>query len=326
VANDPAEENMKELRFDGRVALVTGAGRGVGRAHALSLASRGAKVVVADPGVALDGSGSSKGPAHEVVAEIKAAGGEAVACFASVADEKGAAAMVQLALDTYGRLDVLINNAGINGPELFEQHSNEDFRRMCDVLYLGTVYVTKAAWSHFMTVRRGRIVNTCSEGPLGIHEKMTAYGGAKGGVIALTLALAAEGPKYGISVNGFSPRVSTRMSSPEVLSRVYDRPVEDFGSMLSTFPPELASPAAVYLAHDSCPLNGVILVCGGGQILRMAVMLNQGVTSEAMSLETIAANVDKIIDMSGAVNVGVGAGGTAVLPETKLAGGRQGLK
>ena len=317
---------MKELRFDGQVALVTGAGRGVGRAHALSLAARGAKVVIADTGVALDGSGSSKGPADEVVREIKAAGGEAIACFGSVADEKGAAAMVQLALDTYGRLDVLINNAGINGPELFEQHTNEDFRRMCDVLYLGTVYVTKAAWSHFIKVRRGRIVNTCSEGPLGIHEKMTAYGGAKGGVIALTLALAAEAPKYGIGVNGFSPRVSTRMSSPEVLSRVYDRPVADFGSMLSTFPPELASPAAVYLAHDSCPLNGVILVCGGGQVLRIAILMNQGVTSAAMSPETIAANVDKIIDMSGAVNVGVGAGGAAVLPEVKLPPGRKALQ
>jgi NAD(P)-dependent dehydrogenase (short-subunit alcohol dehydrogenase family) len=317
---------MQELRFDGKVVLITGAGRGVGRAHALSLASRGAKIVVADPGVALDGSGSSKGPADDVVKEIKAAGGEAIACFASVADEKGAGEMVQLALDTYGRLDVLINNAGINGPELFERHSGEDFRRMCDVMYLGTVYVTQAAWSHFMKVRRGRIVNTCSEGPLGIHEKMTAYGSAKGGVIALTLTLAAEAPKYGISVNGFSPRVSTRMSSPEVLSQVYERPVADFSSMLSTFPPELASPAAVYLAHDSCRLNGVILACGGGQVLRFAILMNQGFTSAAMSPETIAANIDKIVDMSGAVNVGVGAGGSAVLPEVKLPAGRKGLE
>ena len=319
-------DQMSQLRFDGQVAIITGGGRGVGRMHALSLAARGARIVVVDRGVALDGSGRSNGPADDVVKEIKAAGGDAVACYESVSDEKGAAAMVRAALDTYGRLDVLINNAGINGPELFEIHTADQFRRMSEVLYLGTVYVTQAAWPHFMKARRGRIVNTCSEGPLGIHEKMTAYGGAKGGVLGLTLALAAEGPKYGISVNGFSPRVSTRMSAPEVLARVYDRPVGDFASMLSTFPPELASPAAIYLAHDSCPLNGVILVCGGGQALRMAVMMNQGITSEAMSPETLAANVEKLIDMSAAENVGVGAGGTAALPETRLAGGRHGLK
>jgi NAD(P)-dependent dehydrogenase (short-subunit alcohol dehydrogenase family) len=243
-----------------------------------------------------------------------------------VTDEKGAAVMVQVALDTYGRLDVLINNAAINEPELFEIHTADQFRRISDVSYLGTVYVTQAAWPHFRKAGRGRIVNTCSEGLLGIHEKMTAYGGAKGGVLGLTLTLAAEGHKHGISVNGFSPRVSTRMSAPEILARVYDRPVGDFASMVSTFPPELASPAAIYLAHDSCPLNGVILVCGGGQVLRMAVMMNQGITSEAMSPETIAANVDKVIDMSAAANVGVGAGGSAALPETKLAGGRKGLK
>jgi NAD(P)-dependent dehydrogenase (short-subunit alcohol dehydrogenase family) len=317
---------MKELRFEGKVALITGAGRGVGRAHALALAARGAKVVVADRGVALDGSGASDGPANDVVKEIKAAGGEAVACFESVADEKGAAAMVQQTLDTYGRLDVLINNAGINGPELFEVHTNEDFRHLCDVLYFGTVYVTKAAWTPMMKAKHGRIVNTCSEGPLGIHEKMTAYGGAKAGVIGLTLNLAAEGPKYGITVNGFSPRVSTRMSSPEVLAQVYDRPAEDFKPMLTTFTPELASPAAIYLAHDSCTLNGVILVCGGGQVLRLAFMLNQGFTSETLSPEAIAENVGQVIDMSKAANVGVGAGGAAVLPEVKLAGGRHGLK
>jgi NAD(P)-dependent dehydrogenase (short-subunit alcohol dehydrogenase family) len=191
---------------------------------------------------------------------------------------------------------------------------------MIEVHYLGAVYVTRAAWPHFMKARGGRIVNTVSEGPLGIHEKMTSYGGAKGGVMGFTLALAAEGAKYGIAVNGFSPRIATRLSAPEVLAKVYDRPKEQFEKSMAAFPPELASPGAVYLAHESCPLNGVVLVCGGGQVLRMAIMQNQGITSDAMSIEIIAANVGKVIDMSDAQNVGVGVGGAAVLPRVSLAG------
>lgn len=294
----------------------------MGRAHALLLASRGAKVVVADPGVAVDGSGGTNGPADEVVHEIKAAGGDAVACYESVAEESGAAAMVQTALDSFGRLDAVINNAGINGPELFENHTAEQFRRMAEVNYIGTALVCHAAWKHFMKSGGGRIVNTASEGPLGIHAMMTCYGGAKGGVIGLTLALAAEGAKYGIAVNGYSPRIATRMSSPAVMSHVYGRPPESFSKLGSVFPPELASPAAVYLAHESCPLNGVMLCCGGGQVLRMAIMQNDGFTSENMTMETIAEHLDEIIDMSDAANVGVGAR-ESELRKPKLAGGNQ---
>jgi len=314
---------MNELRFDGKVVLITGAGRGVGRSHALSLASRGASIVVADRGVALDGSGGSAGPADEVVEEIRQAGGQAVACCESVTEEKGAAAMVQAALDNFGRLDVLINNAGINGPQLFENHTADDFRRMAEVHYIGSALVAHAAWKHFMAHGGGRIVNTVSEGPLGIHEMMTAYGGAKGGVIGLTLTLAAEAPKYGIAVNAFSPRVSTRMSSPEVMSHVYGRPPETFAKLGEVFPPELCSPAAVYLSHESCPLNGVMLACGGGQVLRFAIMQNQGYTSDHLTVEEIAAHIDQIVDMSDAANVGVGAGGTASQPKAKLAGGNE---
>jgi len=303
---------VSELRFDGRVAVVTGAARGVGRCHALSLASRGAKVVVADYGGALDGTGSSSEPSMQVVEEIKAAGGEAVACHGSVADEAGAESMVQAALNTWGRLDVLINNAGIGDPERFEEQTTEQFRVMAGVQYFGTVHVTKAAWPHFMAAGYGRIVNTCSEGPLGIHEKMTSYGGAKGGVIGFTLALAAEGPKHGISVNGFSPRASTRLSAPEVMAKVYEVPEEHFEASMLAFPPQLASPAAVYLAHESCDLNGVLLVCGGGRVLRMAFAENEGFTTDAMTVEAIASNIDQIVDMSSAQVVGVGSADTAV--------------
>jgi NAD(P)-dependent dehydrogenase (short-subunit alcohol dehydrogenase family) len=298
---------MSELRFDGRVAIVTGGGRGVGRCHALGLAARGARVVVADLGGAVVGGGGSGEPADHVVEEIEAAGGSAVACYGSVADEASAASIVDTALDAFGRVDVVINNAGIGDPELFEDQTTEQFRRVLDVHYLGVVYVTKAAWPHMVRAGYGRIVNTCSEGPLGIHAKMTAYGGAKGGAIGFTLALAAEGPKHGIAVNGFSPRASTRLSAPEIMAKVYDQPVEHFENSMVAFPPELASPAAVYLAHESCSLNGVILVCGGGQVLRLAFCENEGFRSDAMSAEVIAGNIERIVDMSDAAPVGVGS-------------------
>ena len=211
---------MTELRFDDKVAIVTGGGRGVGRCHALNLGARGAKVVVADLGGPVEGTqGSSTAPADGVVGEIVAAGGEAVACYASVAEEAGAASIVEAALDTFGRLDIVVNNAGIGDPERFEDQTIAQFRTMLDVQYLGTVLVTKAAWPHLVAQRSGRVVNTCSEGPLGIHAKMTSYGGAKGGVIGFTLALAAEGPAHGIAVNGFSPRASTRLRRPRSCRR-----------------------------------------------------------------------------------------------------------
>src|SRR6185436_7789930 len=144
--------------------------------------------------------------------EIKAAGGDAVPCHASVAEEAAAASIVETALDTWGRLDVLVNNAGIGAPALFEDQTSDDFRRLLDVHYLGVVYVTKAAWPHMVRSGSGRIVNTCSEVPLGIHGWMTAYGGAKGGAIGFTLTLAAESQKHGIFVNGFSPRSVTRLA------------------------------------------------------------------------------------------------------------------
>jgi NAD(P)-dependent dehydrogenase (short-subunit alcohol dehydrogenase family) len=297
---------MAELRFDGKVALVTGAGRGAGRSHAMMLAARGAKVVVNDPGVSIDGAGFSAGPADEVVAEIRAAGGEAVASYDSVSDEKGAAAMVATAIDTFGRLDVVINNAGIAKPERFEDHTADEFRRMIDVHYLGTVYVCEAAWGHFMQNGGGRIVNTVSEGVMGTLPKTTAYGGAKGAVIGLTLNMAQEGVKYGISVNGFAPRVASRMSTPEVLGNVHDQPPERFASLGNVFMAELCSPAAIYLAHESCPLNGAMLVAGGGRVMRMGFWQNEGLTSANLTIEEIAANIEQISDYGTAYEVAVG--------------------
>jgi NAD(P)-dependent dehydrogenase (short-subunit alcohol dehydrogenase family) len=298
---------MSELRFDGKVAIITGGGRGVGRTHAIELAKRGAKIVVVDPGVALDGSGASAAPAEEVVNEIKAFGGDAVASFEKVNDVAGAARMVETALDNFGGLDILINNAGTSVPELFDIQTLDQFRMLNEVHYLGTVYVTKAAWPHLCKSGKGRLVNTISEGPLGIHERGTGYGGAKAGVIGLTLTLAAEAKFHGVAVNGFAPRIATRLSAPEVLAHVYDRPVELFEKNMAMFPPEKSSPAALYLAHESCKLNGVLLAAGGGLVLRMSIMENAGFRSDDMTVENIAANIDSILDMSSAVDFGAGA-------------------
>jgi NAD(P)-dependent dehydrogenase (short-subunit alcohol dehydrogenase family) len=299
---------MDELRFDGRSAIVTGAGRGVGRCHALLLASRGAKVVVADLGGALAGGGSSPQPAQEVVKEIEAAGGEAVACHASVCEEAGAASIVQTAVDAFGRLDIVVNNAGIAEPDWFEDISLERFRRMIDVHLLGTAYVTAAAWPHLVEAGYGRIVNTTSEGALGTVPKATAYGAAKGGILSFTRELALEAPRHGIRVNAVAPRAQTRLSAPEVMAKTYDVPVDAIpAEAMDVFKPELVSPAAIYLAHDSCELNGEVLISGGGQVMHLAFVVNEGITFDGITPEHIAENLAAVLDLSAAQEVKIEA-------------------
>lgn len=291
---------MEQLRFDGRTAIVTGAGRGVGRAHAQLLAARGAQVVVADLGGQLDGTGSSSAPADEVVKEIEAAGGTVVSCFASVATEEGAATIVGAALEAFGQLDVVINNAGISEPDWFDDLTADRFRRMIDVHYMGTVNVTLAAWPHLRDSGSGRIINTCSEAAFGMVPKNTSYGGAKGGVFGFTRSLALDASRHGILVNAVAPRANTRLSDPKILSHVYDVPEESFTEVMDTFVPDLVAPAAAYLAHESCRLNGEVLVAGGGQVLRMAIVQTPGITSEDLTLEELAAGIDTVMDVAGA--------------------------
>ena len=288
---------MDELRFDGKAVIVTGAGRGVGRAHALLLASRGARVVVADYGVNDGGGGSSSGPADDVTREIKDAGGDAVACYADVSDEAGAASIVQTCVEHFGGVDVLINNAGIARPDWFDDEDNAKFRLMADIHYLGTVYVAKAAWPHLKASDAARLVNTTSEGMLGTVPKNSSYAGAKGAVLGFTRALAVDGARDGIGVNAVLPRADTRMAAADVLAHVYDAPADMFQDM-SAIDPVRVSPAVVYLAHESCTLQGELLVSGGGYVLRLALVEAQGIHDENVTPEMVAENIDKVLDIT----------------------------
>ena len=293
---------MSELRFDNRVAIVTGAGRGIGRSHAILLASRGARVVVADIGGDLTGDGASRAPADDVVSEIRAKGGEAIASCSSVAEEAGAATIVHAAIKAFGRLDVVVNNAGIHDPGPFERLRAEQFRAMLDVHLFGTIFVTRAAWPHFVAAGYGRVVNTASEAMLGGIPELTSYAAAKGAVFALTRNLATEDAAHGIQVNAVAPRAHTRMSASHAkkLASLLSMPPEVMDEINASMPPELCAPAAAFLAHDSCPLTGEVLQVGMGGVSRLAIVHTTGITKEALSIEDVADNLDTIMDTSDA--------------------------
>lgn len=177
---------------------------------------------------------------------------------------------------------------------------------MVEVHYLGTVNVAFAAWPRMIEAGYGRIVNTTSEAALGLVPKATSYGGAKGGVLGFTRALANDAQRYGIRVNAVAPRAQTRLSAPWVLAKTYDLPESVFerGTM-EKFAPELVSPAAVFLAHDTCDLNGEVLISGGGQVMRMGLVVNEGITADKMTPELVAENLAKVMDLSGANEVKV---------------------
>ena len=278
---------MTELRFDNRVAVITGAGRGLGRSYALLLASRGARVVINDPGASLKGDGIDLGPAEAVVREIKADGGEAVASTASVATPAGGQAIIQAALDHFGRIDILIHNAGIVRRAPLTEMSYEDFELVLDVHLRGAFHVVRPAFPLMCKAGYGRIVLTSSINGLYGNYKNANYSVAKAGTLGLSSVAALEGAEHGVKSNVILPAAVTRMSE---------------GVDTSAFPPmppEMVAPAVGWLAHESCAITGEMLISAAGRVARAYVAETQGVYRPAWTIEDVAAQIDGVRRMEG---------------------------
>jgi NAD(P)-dependent dehydrogenase (short-subunit alcohol dehydrogenase family) len=271
---------MSELRYDGRVAVVTGAGHGLGRQHALELAARGAKVVVNDLGGDRSGAGASAGPAQDVVEEIVKNGGEAVANPDNVATPEGAAAIVQTALDAFGKVDIVINNAGILRDKSFKNMAPQDFDQVIAVHLRGSFLVANAAWAHLREQGYGRIVNTSSPAGLFGNFGQANYSTAKMGLVGFTKTLAHEGAKYNIKANAIAPVAWTRMTE--------DLLPADFATKLGV---EQVTPLVAYLVHDSLEASGEVYTVGGGRVARIMVAEGPGYGQNAtLSVEDIRDN------------------------------------
>jgi NAD(P)-dependent dehydrogenase (short-subunit alcohol dehydrogenase family) len=276
------------IRFDGRVAIVTGAGAGLGRSHAKLLAARGAKVVVNDPGAALDGTGARVDVARQVVAEIEAAGGTAIASMDSVADKAGAARIVQAAVDAWGRIDVLVNNAGILRDKTFAKMEMADFEAVLQVHLLGSAYCTKAAWPHMQAASYGRVVFTTSNAGLFGNFGQSNYGAAKVGLIGLMNVLKQEGAKNGILVNTLAPIAATRMTETMMTP-----------AMLAKLDPAYVSPALAWLCSEACADTGMIVTAGAGHFAAVRFEETAGLTfARAPTPEDVAAHWAEITDFA----------------------------
>ena len=293
----------EQLRFDGRTAIVTGAGGNpsLGRAHALLLASRGANVVVNDIGRSEAPGYTGTASAEAVAREIRDAGGKAVADSHSVATEEGAAAILQTALDAFGRIDVLVNNAGVSISAPVDVLSPEDFRKHVEVNLLGPYYLSRAAWPHMKQAGYGRIVNITS-GSMAGYAQQIAYAASKGGLWSLTRTLATEGMPLGIKANAMNPGAFTRMVAATL---------EDDSPLLQHskehLQPELGSPAVALLAHESCPVTGECIESVGGEVFRHYMARTPGFTDREHTIESLAARWDEV--MGGAADGIIGLAG-----------------
>ena len=286
-------ESTPELRFDGKVAIVTGAANGVGRAHATLLASRGARVVVNDLGGAVTGGGRSLQAARAAADAIVALGGEAVADGNSVADAEGARRIIGTALDAWGRVDIVINNAGVLDTDAFEEANAERDDLVIATHLRGAMHVTKSAWAVMRRQGYGRVVNTSSGAVFGSPAGL-AYQSAKAGVLGLTRGLAVLGRDLGITVNAILPTAFTRMTDS-----IPDPAFRDF--MATRFTPERVAAFAILLAHEDCPVTGEAFLVGGGRVSRLLLGASHGVVVAEATPEVFAANFDQILDMSAPV-------------------------
>lgn len=273
---------MTELKFDDRVAVITGAGRGLGRTYALLLASKGAKVVVNDNGGSMKGEGADAGPAEEVVREIRAAGGEAVACTESVATPEGGKAIIQAARDNYGRIDILIHNAGNVRYGSLEEITQEDFDAVLNVHLKGAFHVVRPAFPLMCEAGYGRIVLTSSIGGLYGNHNCVNYGVSKAGMIGLCNVAALEGAERSVKCNIIVPGAVTRMAE---------------GLDISAYPPmdpELVAPVVGWLAHESCSITGEMLISIAGRVAKAFIAETEGVYHPSWTIEKVGEQIDAI--------------------------------
>ncbi|MFZ1489182.1 MAG: SDR family oxidoreductase [Ilumatobacteraceae bacterium] len=287
VPDPPSGANMSDLGYDGKVAIITGAGGGLGRQHALLLAGRGALVVVNDLGGSIDGTGESTSAAERVVEEIRAAGGEAVADHNSVATPEGGAAIVQTAVDSFGRVDIVVNNAGILRDKSFNNMGPDLLGPVLDVHLAGAFYVTQPAWLHMREQGYGRIVSTSSAAGIFGNFGQTNYGAAKMGLVGFTRVLAVEGAKYGIKANAIAPLALTRMTE-DILGGLGDR-----------LDPALVSPLVAFLTHEECPVSGQVFSVGGGRVAQVFIGETKGYWKADLAPEDLRDNWDTVTDQTG---------------------------
>jgi NAD(P)-dependent dehydrogenase (short-subunit alcohol dehydrogenase family) len=292
-------QHEHEVRFDGRVAIVTGAGRGIGRAHAHALAARGAKVIVNDLGGTLSGDGDDPAPAAAVAREIVAAGGDAVANSDDVATEAGASSIVASALERYDRVDVVVTNAGNLAVDQMPSVRMDQLNKHLDIHVVGTFNVTRAAWGHMAQQGYGRVVMTTSVGLFG-GAFLISYSTAKGGVVSLGRSLAIAGVEHGIKVNLLAPVADTRMvNDAELRARSNIPPLEEGAEPDPNRSPEQVAPMMLVLAHERCPVNGEILEAGLGRFARVFIGETAGIVAPDLGPEGVLARWSEIVDESG---------------------------
>lgn len=275
---------MAERRFDGRVAVITGSGRGLGREYALLLGSRGAKVVVNDPGGSVAGNGGDAGPAETVAGEIRGAGGEAIANTDTVATPEGGRAIIEAALDHYGRIDILIHNAGNVRYGSLLEISYEDFKAVVDVHLMGAFHVVRPAFPIMCKAGYGRVVLTSSIGGLYGNKNVVNYSVSKAGMIGLNNVVAIEGEASGVKSNIILPGAVTRMAD---------------GLDVSQYPPmgsDLVAPVVGWLAHESCSVSGEMLISMAGRVARAFVAETEGIYQPRWTIDDVAENIDAIRD------------------------------